>query len=779
MSNMIKSHVTGRLCFLLLVALLTNVFAFTPFKNFHTALRINDVIVDNNHVWATTGGGLMHITLVNDNISMENKFDYFPDISLTTLCKDDTDNIWIGSKKGYLTKRSSRGKFTVYSPYALSNWDINDLYAYGKYLIVASSKGCSVFDTKKGKVFQNAPFESNAVTLISVFKDTLYLACDYGVYKLDISNNKIATSNFYDEGIWLKDKVDSTIVSFPIVNNKITYRSSQALVWNNTMITVFDSSGTDTLPKFIVFKDTSRVRVFGSRVTTLVPENERYCWVGTEENFLYRWDGRYWKNYFVNDIRANIINRIHLAKNGDLWFLPRITWIEDNRKFGEPWWLGIARFSKDQWYIYNRRAVENFESFGDGAGFLGISEGPSGNMWFGTSGKNIRKWNNNSNRWSKYYIGTKEKSTFSFIDSLYPSWGKCDALAQDSAGYMWFTAYEGNIGSVCCFDPTQEIPDSTDFRYFFPTDSIATHMLQPQALHVDAANNIYLGSDQHDHGRLVVFRYENGKNPIENGINVIAIQNDLSNVYNMSSTTDSCTWIATNKGLFHSQYTVGAKDTNFTFLEVKNIPTGLTCVEVEKNRRTFLNESNSWVVKTDLWVGTLLNGAARISITKTLEEDKVTVKSFSIDTIVIHKDSSGLIDNRVTDMALDRKNAKLWIATQNGLSQYDLGHSFEILTNNERVSAYPNPFILSRHNEVAFENLAPNSQVSIYTIDGRLITHLKASGSNYVKHEEQWVLIWKPSRKVIPGTYIYTAKIYKPHEETREKAIPGKLLILP
>ncbi len=554
--------------FFLLAVLIKFIFPFTSqFTNYKSAVSINDILIKNSIVWAATSGGLMKVNLLENKIELNSDVNDFYDLSLKALCVDNSDNIWIGSERGYLYCISKKGRKSVYTPYSSSGWGISNIYLHGKYLIIGSPKGCSIFDTEKKSVIQNAVFESNEVHSIAIIKDTLYLGCNNKVFKLDISGNKLVTSNFYDETIWIQENTNNDVLSFPIVNDSVLYLDVVSKIWNNSLYYVIDNSSPKDTIKNLVFKkvtekDTvllfemsSAVQKDDNKVISIAFDDNGILWFGTKKNNLFKWDGNELRQFKLDGLTLIDINRIHLAKNGDLWMIPHVNHILTIGRinFGEPWWQGISRFNGKQWNLYNYYNTNNFYHLGRTSDFMGIGEDQFGNMWFGTNGTHIRKYNPNTNQWIQYYIGDKDKSTFKLFSGDSPmDWGKSSGIALDSSGYMWFTAHDSYLGSIFCFNPSVEDPSSSDYRYFFPGKvSDGEHMVYPNALNVDINGNIFMGGhEQGDNGRLVVFNH-NG-NPLKDSVNpTLYIHEGLIHVGDMASASDKSTWIASTNGLYN------------------------------------------------------------------------------------------------------------------------------------------------------------------------------------------------------------------------------------
>lgn len=779
---------------ILLFFISSYLYSYSPFTNYKPAIQVNDIVIKEPYVWGTGLGGLLRIKPSTREVKLFSNTDDFPDLNLTALCLDSKGNIWIGTKRGYLYRRNKKGYQRIYTSYVVTGdttnvWKINDMYSYKKYLIIGSTQGCSVFDTDEYVVLQNATlfgtFNSPVVNSVTVHKDTLYLGCLEGVAKLDIAGNKIETSNFIDNTIWntVSMTTEKGIKSFPVINDSIVYMDNIATVYNDTLLYAYDILHNNGLSEhYIKVNDTTEWEKTNSAVLSFATADNGDLWFGTGEDFLFRWDGYTLQQYTVNSLTFGSIYRVFVSEENDIvWCLPFI------RKQDIPWWQGVGAFNGEYWKVYRPGNPHDFGSLGDGIDFLGIAEGPFGNMWFGNNGKCIKKYNPSRNRWDGFYIGDSGKSTFEYKKKNQGmGWGKCDAIARDSSDYMWFAAYISDSGCVICFDPSAKLPtdkeydnnttgikyphDST-YRYFFPKESV-DHFEEPKQLNVDAANNIFLGGQDADNGRLLVFNYSG--NPLVNGVSSPILDKNLSKIWHMHSTPDSSTWIVTGQGLYHFQYheTAGASLT-----VVKTAPNNLTCVEYENNYRSQRtdNRRNTYeTVETVLWGGTQNDGLLKIYAHKILN-DNGTIDSIGIDSTREFRDADGLVCNRVNYMDMDRKNGYLWVATEEGLSRYNIGHAFVTLQNNEKLYAYPNPFIKSRHKQVVFDNCAPGSQISVYTVDGSLVAHIVDEGNNAVKTANEWTYIWHPDAKLIPGVYFYTAKI----QQVRSKGTVGKLLIIP
>lgn len=755
-------------------------YTYSIFSNFSSAVNTRGIVFDKDNAFAITSGGYMHINTKNGDVLFKHSSDYMPDLNLTAICKDSLGNIWIGSKRGYLYKIDTKGYNSSYTSYVSSLWGITNIFPYGKYLIITFSKsgensanGCSIYDTERNVALQNATSFNNIPSQefygINVFKDSLYLGFKGGVAKLDISGDKIVTNNFLNEKIWSIDRVDSTIYSFPVQGDSIQYCPYVSCVRNDSLYYSDDS---------YVYFDTTVLCSLPSKILSIDKDNDRRLWFGTNENYTYSWDGVDLKQHKNKFLTMSTINRVYVAKNNKVWITPVISDNEKNTKIYK-WHRGVSCYDGDDWRLFSPTNTDDFGSLGDGEEFLGVAEDPSGKMWFGLNGSPVKRYRPSNDSWIRYNISAGNSSyRFDLIDdaNIKDKWCKCDAIAQDSSGNMWFTVYNYSKGCLISYNPKVYDPEKNDYKYHL-SDKSSAYMPYPIALNVDILGNIFIGGKS---GKLVVFKP--GNNSVEDNISHRFLNVNLSRIWHMSSTPDSGTWIATGSGLYY--YKLHNEKDGILIKNTYKFKNIVTCVEYE-NSFTYPETNNygetledSTKTETILWLGTDGIGLIRArAITMTHRDGSIA--SSWIDSTTTFDESHGLINNKIKHMDMDRTNGHLWIATDMGLSRYNLGHSFKKVTTNTKMQVYPNPYIKSRHREIIFENLAPNSIIIIYTIDGRIVDQIVDRGSNVVKTMNQWTYMWKPGTKILPGTYFYACKFREDATDKRQKSRLGKILILP
>ncbi|MBD3343736.1 MAG: hypothetical protein GF401_01585, partial [Chitinivibrionales bacterium] len=342
-------------------------------------------------------------------------------------------------------------------------------------------------------------------------------------------------------------------------------------------------------------------------------------------------------------------------------------------------------------------------------------EDSEGDLWFPTFGFGIHHYDYSEDEWKMIKHGS----------------GITTAIAQDSSGYIWYgnnyAREHGFTGCLFCYDPEEDkfVEYLTEGKSYF--DNI-------YSINVDSKGTVLVGGLG---GGFVAFTH-NGS-PMDGPAAITYLKNDfqsMGTVYDMISTGTGTTWLATGEGLHRFN-----GETN-SLEKFEGMSMELKAVDMEQDSVLYLG-SRDGVIKYNLY-----DSSATTHLTV----------------------SDGLISNSVNDVCVDRHNGCLWIATTEGLSRYDLGHSFDKVKTNEKITAYPNPFKISDpdHDEVIFENLAPDTRLLLYDINGKVIS--EAVPENKTQYE--WNFSLNPPENVAPGTYYFVA-------HHNGKSDLGKLLILP
>jgi len=638
--------------------------------------------------------------------------------------------------------------------YVSAKWPITSLQNYGKYMIVGSAKGLSIFDTKKMNAVKSATkfnaFPTTKVNALLIHNNIIYVGLDQGIAKLNISGGIESIKNMYDPGIWVMDTPAVTpIRSFLVSSGTVKAFSGFSTTFKGEIL---HSDGST------LYSNNKEVYRFPSDITVL-KSNGNECWIGTKENYFYHWDGETATNYSIPGMTCANINRIFVDHASNVWLIPSI----DAQNFR--WWHAIMSLQNDQWKLYNKQNYPEMSGFGDNPNSFGITESRHAGkgseewkMWFGFAGGGIKCFVPGVDKWSVFsesqQIGTGTPSKFYYNRSI---WTKNDAIAQDSSGYVWISFWRNvnnsyNHHSLICYDSEhepiveQKDPEKAHFRWFFNANDLC-HADNYTVLNVDKEGNIIAGSKD---GKVIVFNH-NG-NPLKDSVSVRGVftkgRNEfgdlqsLGNILDMASTNDGTTWIVTQNGVYKLEARLSDPLSSYISdtLELhEEFGTGIKAIEAED--------------ASVLWMGVAKEGVVRYDL---LTNERTVFGT-----------AHGLISTNITDLSLDRKNGLLWIATEDGISRMSIGYKFSE-NSSSGVLVYPNPFSKKRHTMIHFKNLPAGSRVEIFDLSGKLIDKAKVARESI----EGIYYTWTPSSGTAPGTYFYSI-----HGDNLKKA--GKFIITP
>jgi len=689
-------------------------------SNFSAPVTVNAFLQWGDTLWAATSGGLV-TRYLGGNADAPHEFmgngRVFPDLHLTALCRDESGNIWIGSRRGYLYKRSPRGRYEVFSTYKLSGWSVTALYFYDGMIVVGADKGVSLFDPVKGVASRNATaigvFSDPRVNVIESSEDTLFLGCNEGTAFLDgLYDAPLAQRNFYYPGIW-KTKGAGPVRSFADVGDSIAALSKPATFFRGYLYAA-DTGGRLTWTDGGKI-NTARILAEGG-ITTLYNEGDKRLWIGTEARYYYSLgDGDPpLRQHTIGGYSLKQASQVIVAPNGDLWALPSVSYPNIY------WYHGIHRFNGRDWQLYSDKTYgDDFGYVGDGSS-RGAAFWKDGSIWAGTSGGNVKHINAAENTVGQFVFGYGDFFGVAYLrhGQGENTWGRCDAVAADSSGYLWFSAFDSNLGSLICYDPRYDPvsyetnPVKAHFRRFFTEQPFKVQSVE--LLAVDRGGRIFA----YGGNRLVAFSH--GGAPLSGGITIDTVYESIGTLRAMAVGPDGALYMAGAGG-------------------IKRIRPD--AVKIETLVDALSNASSIAVDDGTIWAGTGSGGV--------IQYDLSTKKEISrID------EASGLASNNVVSVAVDGKNNRLWVATDEGVSMVSVGSSGSKGAKKISVSAVPNVYSASGNaggaSQITFRGLRPKSSVSVYAVNGVLTAKVEALHYTDV----EWRAVWTPKRNIAPGTYI-------------------------
>ena len=738
-----------------IVILVTSVATFSSERitNITSTRTIYDFELIDGFVYLATSGGLVYYKETDGVFNVRTSNEAFPDPVVRALAVDHSGNLWVGTDEGYLMRIDPKGNEFITEAYVAANWRILDLKAVGNYLVVASNKGVSLFDMQELIVYKNAAkfegFQSSQINVVTTFKNRLYIGGVSGVAVLKGTLDQMESRNFFDPSIWDVDTTLKMTTSYLVEDGKLNwYKTPVEMFYGNKIraegntIYIYDKYAEEMEDSSETDDNTGeafRVALqYDSDVTCLKVDGTR-CFIGTENDSYFYWDGTNHHHLIIPGPTFMAVKRVYVDRNSNVWAVP-IPYENENRTYAPPWWLGVNALIGSNWVVFGPKNYPEMGHMGRGINANGLLEDRDGSIWFGFEGGAIKRFNTIINRWSHYCNWGYDAFNGAFVKTYgncqNPDWGKCDAITQDSSGYIWFSSWNNYSGCLICYQPHDD--EDTAFNglvgYYkrFPPKAYEGKNVNITAIAADDSGNVIYGTEI---GEVTVITHDG--NPLEDSIRTVAswgTELGLQNVFNMLEISDGSTLILTTDGV----YRFDPQTNQLTYFD-----------DFDKNITSMAVESDNVY-----WYASPGKGLTRFDL-------------FNNTKRVIDK-SKGLLSNDVNDVIFDKQNGYVWAATNKGISRITLGYSnFQANVTNQQV--FPNPFSLRRHKVVSFQNMPTDARVTVHALNGNLVgvaTQVR-SGLEGAYYE------WTPASDIAPGTYFFAVKSIADVKKS------GKLLIVP
>ncbi len=347
-------------------------------------------------------------------------------------------------------------------------------------------------------------------------------------------------------------------------------------------------------------------------------------------------------NCFNNNLgnKSEIVRCIIQDKNGNIWF----------GTDGD----GVSKFDGKSFTTYNEKdGLPSNQIFS-------ILEDNKGNLWFGTNGGGVSMFDGNSFTNISVKEGLSNNNVWSIL--------------QDKDGNIWFGTYGGGAIKY----------DGKYLTYYTEKEGLINNSVR--AITQDKQGNIwfgtYMGVSKFDGVSFTNFTEKEGLT--NNRIRAI-VQDNIGNI-----------WLGTYGGgvsrLTFNKNNSGYSFTNFT--EKDGLSNNIVL--------SILKDNNG-----NIWFGTSGGGISKydgIKIEKEIKKNSHVSQQYShdfnlvneniIDCFTNYSETEGLLNNTVLSMFQDR-NENIWIGTSGGVSKFE-NNTFNNYTEKDGL---PNNFIFSILND--------------------------------------------------------------------------------
>lgn len=406
--------------------------------------------------------------------------------------------------------------------------------------------------------------------------------------------------------------------------------------------------------------------ISGNSIKSIAEDQQGRIWVGTEteglnlfqpetEGFIhFKHDPR-----ALNGISNNIIRKIMVAKNGDLWIatmnglnilahqsLRFTSYVHDadNRKSlsdnsikdiyednqGSVWvgsmfgGINVAHRNTIPFTVYKYNKYKNSIS----SDIISVIAGDAaGNLWIGTEGQGLNHYNVKTNQFTHY---TSDPGNPGSLSS-----NTIKAIYKDRKGRIWIGLFQGGLELF--------LPESGQFKHYKPRPG------EPNSLSYGYVSSIA----ETDQGILLIGTSSKGLNLFDPERETFTVISDLptkglrlTSSYIRFAYQDSKRnlWVGTPRGL--NLLKSGEGQFKYFFKSLKHPDSLLS------NQISCIREDR----KGNIWIGSLRGG---LSLYQPQKESFVTYTKVN-----------GLASDNIIDL-LDDNEGNLWISTDRGLTKFD------------------------------------------------------------------------------------------------------------
>lgn len=520
-------------------------------------------------------------------------------------------------------------------------------------------------------IYTKAITGDKSINSIYIYNQYAYLACGFGIVKLDVKRTEISES--YMLGFAVKN--------ITIENNNIYAKDAKGSIWtaslNNNLIDTSYWQQTSTAPSFA--EDTTDYDKYYETISKLNPGGPKYNYFGFMK--------------FYNDklycCGGGFSATIDLNREGCIQVLENNNWtiFEDSlnkitgRKYVDVLCLDID--PKDEKHVmagvrsgiyefYDGKFVKVYNQ--DNSPLMSATPSNSRNYVLTETVGYDQKgdlWTLNSQSLSTSiieYTANKEWKSFHFNELMdgSRSLGAMTSITFDDEGNFWFINNHWNIPSIYRYSPYSNKLINIITR--FVNQDGTTLDVHPQCLCYDMNGNLWVGTSQG------IFMIEPSQ---------------------MSESNCVLTQIKVPRN----------DGTNFADYLLDGI--NITSIAIDGGNRK--------------WIGTIDNGIYVIS-----DDNMTEVHHFTMD-------NSFLLANGIESIAINQNTGEVFIGTENGLCSYMSGTSqsnTEMTSDN--VYAYPNPVEPGYTGSITITGLTFNADVKIISSNGALIAQGRSNGGSFI-----------------------------------------------
>ncbi|MEE9553640.1 MAG: two-component regulator propeller domain-containing protein [candidate division Zixibacteria bacterium] len=682
-------------------------------RSYTNSDNVRQIAVDEDVIWGATSGGVVAISSLTGDLFKLTNTDGLGGIDFNCVEIDSAGHVWLGSRDGWLSVYRSSDDIINYpvkdsSGFFAREVEIFDLFDDGERLWVANDLGVSKFlkYSNGGEIKDTArrlgdiPDEEDVMSL-AVIGDYLWAGTTRGIAFIDKDNQNIQYFGFWR--------------SFGEGDNGLSNANIKSITAFHDTVVVGTGDG---VFKLVDSPDTlwQSMGLTGRTINSLFMDESSLLAATTSG--LFRYDGLSWTGITTSGLLHSNVSAIAADSSGKMWV-------------GTPSG-GIAGFSDTVWTRYSIPGpASNFikaiaiDSFGavwmthdlkglsvlrdtvwtilnsDNSGLddnaaVSITVGGDGEIWVSNYGTGLYNYDHTS-----WYHWTSDNSPMWGVPGAHYYWA-ATAVQVDIGGNVWVSSLDADSGLIMgVYGPA----DSLWHIYQTGPNSVFENNVWSL---LTQGNTIWVGMSEGLH------RLDFGGTPFNESDDNWQGYIIREFVGDMGLDRFGDLWFGSLTGLFQVSSSSGVARR----------------VELPAELAGRVNTVAADAVG-NIWVGTV-NGLG------------IYRSDVSEWRAIYNTSNSPLLNNEVTEIAIDITSGFAYIGTLGGLSIFDSGFEAPDI---EQIEAYPNPVIVSEgHNSVYFKRIPPDANIYIYTVAGDLVFELAG---------DKWDLINSKGEPIAGGIYIF------------------------
>lgn len=689
----------------------------------------------HGEVFVGTSGGIRRINPEPPFAETDyNNMQGLLDVRIAGFAVDADDRLWAASRSGLLFRLEGKTWSVWGKSYKASAWTINRraVAAAGRYLIIGSNQGLSLFDRTTGLAAVNltkfSTLGQQPVTGVLPVGDTLYIATGKAVLRAPIDWKNALSTRFggtvFDPAIWkpasgLADlpaflgepAPDDTVVNTPERDSARMLAAARPveLKMFNGKVVAHDSGAFLTAP-YPVKALAGGVPVFDGKTIpglasceAILAIGDRVWLGGAQGLFAYSRSESFFGIAANSPLPEAAVDQSFAkigavsARAGSVWFMTglRAYTLENGRSVRRHLLAGPTR----EVYLFELR---------------GISAVPGGEALIGTWGSGLAR------------VGAAEPTFWtgsnSCLKAVLDGFTVVHTMSDPRGNDVWLTLLDNVVSREAYLMAHLDLA----------TGAVTCPDLEGDANHTSATRilNDSLFAVASPKG-IRLYRY--GVGGIKGAISKAgALKGGSGDDFGRDMAMDGGDrlWALMNGKVGYVDTLSGkvGQNANIDIKYLDGFP-GKNCAVMEAD------------VRNTLWIG-CENGVYN------LKPAAVSAQS-EFD----HFDSEdGLLGDLVIDLSMDPETGRLWVVTENGVSAYQSGAK-PFLSGIGGVKAYPNPF-REKHSLLVIDNVPKGATGAIFTQSGNAVRRFASGDAR--GNQFQWDGNNEAGRRVKPGIYMYS-----------------------